>query len=84
MENNMGIVTIVKEIKEIHPKYIALIRVGNFYRAYGKDAYIISNLFNYKITKEENVDVVGFPKKVIKKVQAQVMLTSGFAMRTRT
>ncbi len=66
----MGIVTIVKEIKEIHPKYIALIRVGNFYRAYGKDAYIISNLFNYKITKEENVDVVGFPKKVIKKVQA--------------
>ena len=68
----MGIITIVKEIKSIHPKYVALIRVGSFYRAYGKDAYIIATLFDYKLTEEENVDALGFSTKAIKKVQAKL------------
>ena len=51
----MGSITIVKEMKHIHPKDIALIRRGGFYRTYGRDAYILSNLFEYKIKKEEEV-----------------------------
>ena len=27
-----------------------MVKVGNFYRVYGKDAYIIAYLFKYKIT----------------------------------
>ena len=45
----MGIINIVKNVKEIHNKYVVLVKVGNFYYCYGKDSYIISYLFKYKI-----------------------------------
>lgn len=45
----MGIINIVKNVKEIHNKYIVLVKIGNFYYCYGKDSYIISYLFKYKI-----------------------------------
>ena len=51
----ISIITIVKEVKNIHPEYITFIRTGEFYRVYGKDAYIISNLFEYKIKQEQDV-----------------------------
>ena len=41
----MGAITIIREIKQIHPNYVALVRMGGFYRVYGKDAYILSNIF---------------------------------------
>ena len=47
----MSVTNIVKNIKQIHPEYIALIKIGKFYYSYGKDAYIISYIFNYKIKK---------------------------------
>lgn len=47
----MSIINVVKNIKQIHPEYIAIIKVGKFYYSYGKDAYIISYIFNYKIKK---------------------------------
>ncbi len=68
----MGVITIVKEIKTIHPNEIVLIKLGGFYRAYGKDAYILSNIFKYKLKKEENIVTCGFPLKVIKKVLAKL------------
>lgn len=68
----MGTITIIKEIKSIHPDYIALVKRGGFYRVYGKDAYIISKLFKYKIKKEENVVTSGFPIKTINKVVANL------------
>lgn len=68
----IGVITIVKEAKQIHPKDIMLIKVGGFYRAYGKDACILSNLFNYKIKQEEDIIICGFPTKVISKVSAQL------------
>lgn len=52
---------IYKSAKEKYPKYVVLIKVGNFYEIYGEEAYIIHNLFNYKIRKEKNYIRVGFP-----------------------
>ena len=41
----MGILTMVKNIKQIHEKDIVLFKIGKFYYCYGKDAYIISYFF---------------------------------------
>lgn len=68
----MGIINMVKNIKEIHPKDILLIKVGTFYYTYGKDAYIVSYLFNYKLGKTSNVYSCGFPISNLNKVTAQL------------
>lgn len=69
---NISVFTIIEEIKSVHPKDIALVKIGNFYHAYGKDAYIIAYLFKYKIKKQNNLIITGFPAKVINKVQANL------------
>lgn len=66
----MGIINMVKNIKEIHPRDILLIKTGTFYNAYGKDAYIISYLFNYKLTKKENIYSCSFPAVKLNNVLA--------------
>lgn len=66
----ISVITIIKEIKDIHPLDIAMIKVGNFYRVYGKDAYIIGYLFQYKIEEKNNIVVSGFPVSSVKKVEA--------------
>ena len=65
----MSVTNIVKNIKQIHPEYVALIKIGKFYYSYGKDAYIISYIFNYKIKKvEENVCVCAFFVPITKRI----------------
>ena len=59
--------TIIKEVKNVHPEDITMVKVGNFYRIYGKDAYIIAYLFKYKISEENDIMVSGFPTSSIKK-----------------
>ena len=68
----MGIINMVKNIKEIHPKDILLIKVGTFYYTYGKDSYIISYLFKYKINKKDDIYYCGFPTSNLNKVIAQL------------
>ena len=46
--------------------------MGGFYRVYGRDAYILSNLFEYKIKQEEDNVSCGFPTKAISKVIARL------------
>lgn len=66
----MSCITMIKEIKSIHPEDIALIRLGSFYKAYGKDAYIVSKIFEYKTKEEERIISCGFLTKAINKVKA--------------
>ena len=66
----MSCITMVREIKSIHPTDIALIRLGGFYKVYGKDAYIISKIFGYKVKEEEQIVSCGFPIKIINKIKA--------------
>ena len=69
---SISIITIIKEVKNVHPEDITMVKVGNFYRVYGKDAYIIAYLFKYKISEENDIMVSGFPTSSIKKVEARL------------
>lgn len=65
----MGIINIVKNVKEVHKEYVVLVRVGNFYNCYGRDSYIISYLLGYKINIiDNNIYNSSFPKSAYNKV----------------
>ena len=67
----MSVLTIIKEVKEIHPEVVVLVKIGKFYNVYLKDAYIISYLFGYKLRDmEKDVKSAGFPEVSLKKVIA--------------
>ena len=68
----MAIITIIRKIKEIHPNDIVFVRIGKFFHVYGRDSYIISYLFKYKIQIEEGIYVCGFPEKSINKIIAKL------------
>lgn len=68
----MGIVNVVQVIKEVHKYEVILVRIGKFYQVYGKDAYIISYLFGYKLKKVESVMMCGFPLGSINKIIAKL------------
>lgn len=61
---------IIKAIKEKYPQKLILIRIGNFYHAHGKDAYIMSYLFGYRLKIVEREDpTCGFPIDSILKIK---------------
>lgn len=65
----MGIINIVKNVKEVHKEYVVLVSVGNFYNCYGRDSYIISYLLGYKINiLDNNIYNSSFPKSAYNKV----------------
>ena len=65
----MGVINIVENVKKIHKLYVILIRIGNFYNCYGRDAYVISYLLGYKIILlNSNIYTCSFPKSAINKV----------------
>lgn len=65
----MAVITMIREIKKIHPTDVAIIKIGNFYHVYGKDSYIISYLFEYKLKyTPEKIYTCGFPQKALNKV----------------
>ena len=70
----MSVINMHKNIKEINPDFIILYKVGSFYHAYSKDAYIMSYLFGYyiKTVSKENIAMVGFPINGISKVKANL------------
>ena len=47
----MGIINMVKTIKQIHKNDIVFVKIGKFYHIYGKDSYIISYFFGYQLKK---------------------------------
>lgn len=60
----------IETIELLNKNNICLIKFGNFYHAYGKDAYILSYLFNYKIDLLKNE--CGFPLVSLNKVMAKL------------
>ena len=69
----MGIITIVENVKKIHKEFITIIKIGNFYYCYGRDAYIVSYLFRYKMNlTKENIYFCSFPQNAINKVIAKL------------
>ncbi len=69
----MGVVSMAKDIKKVHPDDVVCYKVGAFVQTFGKDAYIISYLFEYSLRDaKENVPSCGFPKRAISKVCAKL------------
>ena len=68
----MSILNIVKTVKEVHKEEIIFVKIGKFYQVYGKDAYIISYLFDYKLKKVEEVYMCGFPESSKNRVIAKI------------
>lgn len=66
----MGIINMIETIKLIHKEDIVLVKVGTFYTAYGKDAYILNYLFNYKLNKTQDIYSSAFPISSLSKVSA--------------
>jgi len=67
----MSVITMIQEVKEIHPDNIAIIKIGKFYHVYGKDAYIVSDLFKYNLREaDKNIKTCGFPATSLSKVEA--------------
>lgn len=66
MENNK----MLKTIKQIHKEYIVMVKIGTFYHVYGKDAYIISYVFDYKLKEEGDTYTAGFPINSLNKVMS--------------
>lgn len=60
----------IETIKKIHQEDVVLVKVGTFYTAYGKDAYILSHIFGYKLTLIQQLDVASFPISSLNKVTA--------------
>lgn len=58
----------IQTIKLVHKLDIILVKIGKFYQVYGKDAYIISYLFGYKLKRVENVMACGFPLSSVNKI----------------
>ena len=65
----------IKAIKELHPDYVLLVKEGEFYHSYGKDAYIVSYLLGYKLKKVNDTKICGFPtismNKVLSKLESK-------------
>ena len=65
----MKITNTIKVMKKINPEKIILLKVGEFYYQYGKDSFIISYLFSYKLKFiEKNIPFSGFPISALNKV----------------
>lgn len=66
----MGTINMIKTIKRIYLNTVVIVKIGNFYHVYSKDAYIFSYLFNYKISEKEEVPCCGFPVNSISKIES--------------
>ena len=67
----MGTLMMIKTIKEIHPKDLLLVKMGDFYHTYGKDSYILSYLMGYNLRiLEKNCPSCGFPSKSLAKIES--------------
>ena len=73
VEITMSVVNMAKDIKKVHPEDVVMYKVGNFVQSFGKDAYILSYIFDYKLrSTKDNVSTCGYPKNAISKVMAKL------------
>ena len=70
--DRMGIKNVIEVVKQVHKEEIVFVKIGKFYQVYGKDAYIVSYLFEYKLKKVEEVHMCGFPESSKNRVIAKI------------
>lgn len=63
----------LKLIKELNPNSLILLKMGSFYHAYGKDAYLLAYLFGYQVkTLDGSLSTCGFPVSALGKVEREL------------
>lgn len=67
MQNKM-----MSTIKEVHTESVCMFKIGSFYHVFGRDADIISYLFDYKIKDINSNKDCGFPINSINKITAKL------------
>lgn len=67
-ENTMN--KMIETIEILNQNCVCLIKIGKFYHTYGKDSYILSFLFNYKVDLEKHE--CGFPTVSLNKVLSRL------------
>lgn len=69
----MSVISMARDIKKVHPNDTVMYKVGNFVQAFGKDAYVLSYIFDYKLRNtKDNIQTCGFPKNAIPKVMSKL------------
>ncbi|HBC84742.1 MAG TPA: hypothetical protein DCZ30_04885 [Clostridiales bacterium] len=64
----MKIENTIKVIKEVHPDRVVMCKIGPFMHCYGRDAVIMSYLFDYSLKKIDNNYNCGFPNGALNKI----------------
>jgi DNA mismatch repair ATPase MutS len=64
----MKVIDVYNEVKDKYPKYVIMIKVGNFYEVYNEDGVIVHNLLSYKVRSIGDNKRVGFPIVAYNKV----------------
>ena len=61
----------VRNIKDLFPDYIVLVKIGTFFGSYNNDAYIMSYIFQYKLKILVSYDTTcGFPTSSINRIKS--------------
>ena len=68
----MAIIQMAQKLKQIHPESVMMYKVGSFYHCYGKDAYLISVMFDYLLKPTSNTVECGFSINAINKVKTKL------------
>ena len=69
----MSVINMAENIKQVHPKSVICYKSGAFYHCYGKDAYIISYLYGYKMKLiNEEIMECGFPIRALAKIMSNL------------
>lgn len=62
-----------KLIKDLNPNSVVLLKIGSFYHAYGKDAYLLSYLLGYQLKMQDGTfSTCGFPTSAIGKIEKEL------------
>ena len=63
----------IETILEVNSERMCLFKIGSFYHGFGKDAYILSYIFNYKIKEiGSNHKDCGFQGRNTSKIKAKL------------
>lgn len=59
---------VYEKSKSTYKEYVILLKSGNFYITFNKDAIIMNNIFNYQIKQVKDYIKIGFPIISINKI----------------
>ena len=65
---------VYEKSKSTYKDYVVLLKSGNFYISFNKDAIIINNIFNYQIKQVKDYIKIGFPIISINKIVNELTL----------